>query len=601
MVGRAPAVPRLLDALRRLEYRGYDSAGVAVATTAGLNTTVHSVARVDGLSIALVEAGALQPDLARAGAGIGHTRWATHGAAIESNAHPLNDCTGRISVAHNGIIENASALRLSLIGHGHTFTSQVDSEVIAHLIEDSLKSQTSLHTALEMAVASLVGTWAIVVLDASSGNIAVASHGSPLVVARGSGAAFVASDVNAISAWVESFRVLENDDSVEITGLTDHWHRAGLSILAPVSHPVRWGLGPLAEGQVGDRMGFEIEEQPEVASRVLDSYAEGIASGELWKQQGLAPFERVVMLGCGTSLNAGAAIAAILTRCGRIPTLALVASESSDAVIESGTLVCAMSQSGETADVLHALDSLADSPHTLLSLTNSPHSTLARRSAASIDCLAGIEVGVAATKTFVAQVLTGSCLALSALVAMGRLSSDNVRPLVEDLLRTPERLETAIALARDRVPSLVTELREESGYLFLGRGPGLVYAAEGALKLKELSYRWAESYPAGELKHGPLALVSRGTPVFVVDSGNPRLAVNVAEVSARGARVVRLGDSHSHLPVILAEDDANALLNVPWGPLPAVVALQMFARGLALELGLDVDKPRNLAKSVTVD
>lgn len=601
-VGSAPALPTLLEALRRLEYRGYDSVGVAVPTPSGRHTIVRSVARMAGLSEAVVDAVGRSPDLALQGSGIGHTRWATHGLVEEANAHPFGDCTGRISIVHNGIIENADELRTCLIAGGHAFASSVDSEVIAHLVEDAMQNQQSLHTAVDTAVAQLRGSWAIVVLDSARGHVVAAAHRSPLVIGRNHQGAFLASDINAIAAWVHEFRVIEDGDSVEVRHFSDRWRRGGKELAVPALHPVRWTHDASWEPHAGDRMAVEINEQPAVAARVLDAFAAKIPDGRMWDELQLPDFDRVVVLGCGTSLNAGRAIASVFSRLGHVPTRSLVASEAASFVLEPDTLVIAISQSGETADILHALDHFDTQAHVLLALTNNIHSSLARRADAVLDCQAGPEIGVAATKTFIAQVMTGAALALSALVATGRITPLHAVEIAGELERTPQLLTTAIELSSGLVPDLALELRDASGFLFLGRGTGLLYAAEGALKLKELSYRWAETYAAGELKHGPLALVETGTPVFVVDSGDPRLAVNVAEVAARGGRVLTIGGEGALIPTSRRRQGAgHSDLLAPWGPLPAVVALQLFARGVAIELGLDVDKPRNLAKSVTVD
>jgi glucosamine--fructose-6-phosphate aminotransferase (isomerizing) len=274
-----------------------------------------------------------------------------------------------------------------------------------------------------------------------------------------------------------------------------------------------------------------------------------------------------------------------------------VASEADQDVVEADCLTLAISQSGETADVLRAVENTpARGP--LLALTNNPHSTLARRADAVLECHAGPEIGVAATKTFVSQVLTGVALTLSGLIASGRLDTAQTRPLVAELLGLPDQLAAATATAGRLVPPLGSELTQAPGFLFLGRGSGLPYAAEGALKLTELTYRWAHSYPAGELKHGPLALVDNQTPVIVVDDGDPRLPANMAEVRARGAHVISIGGPGTTIPVTVPRASRTP---PPWGPLETVVPLQVLARTLALALGHDVDKPRNLAKSVTVE
>jgi glucosamine--fructose-6-phosphate aminotransferase (isomerizing) len=347
-----------------------------------------------------------------------------------------------------------------------------------------------------------------------------------------------------------------------------------------------------------DYMSKEIAEQPETADRL----APLIADGSLWAGLNLPPFERVAVLGCGTSLNAGRVIANAFGALGDVPNSSLIASEASSAIMDPRTLVIALSQSGETADVLRAIDDLDLGTSSLMALTNSEHSTLARRADSMLNCNAGPEIGVAATKTFVAQVITGVAMALSALAATRRIDRDYARRQTDDLRRIPDLLAHAIAASQKAIPPLIEEIRDAQGYLFLGRGAGVVYAAEGALKLKELSYRWAEHYPAGELKHGPLALVEAGTPVVVIDSGDRRIESNIAEVEARGGRIIRIGGAGSTIPAL------GLSLGTPmpggidrWGPLESVVPLQILARDLALALGRDVDKPRNLAKSVTVE
>ncbi|MBQ9918990.1 MAG: glutamine--fructose-6-phosphate transaminase (isomerizing) [Microbacterium sp.] len=581
-------------ALARLEYRGYDSAGIAARRPDG--TAIH-VRTLDGVE-ALADA--VESDTDATTAAIGHTRWATHGGVSERNAHPLEDCGGRLFVVHNGIVENAGALRERLRSAGHRLATDVDTEVIVHLLEEAVSVGMDLGEALADTATHLVGSWAVVVLDSRTGALAGTAHGSPLILADGGDGVYLASDVGAVAPFVSAFRVLEDDDVVDIDAAGAHWHRSGGS-----DRPR--GLWPVPEvalqsrgGRHDDHMGNEIDEQPVVARRVLDALAPSIRDGALWNRLGLPPVEeidRVAVLGCGTSLHAGRALAGVFARVGRIPTRALTASEAAHEVWEPRTLVVAMSQSGETADVLRALDGLPSGHGTVLALTNNTASSLARRADAVIDCLAGPEIGVAATKTFVAQVLTGACVALSGLSVSGRADAAVLDADLSALAATPDALSGALHAWRDRAADLAADLVTASGFLFLGRGAGLVYAAEGALKLKELSYRWAEHHAAGELKHGPLALVDAGTPVFVVDDGDPRLDVDIAEVEARGGRVIRVGERALRvggLPLQLPRTGPS------WGPLETVVPLQLFSRELALRLQRNVDKPRNLAKSVTV-
>jgi glucosamine--fructose-6-phosphate aminotransferase (isomerizing) len=592
-----PAGPVLIDALRLLEYRGYDSAGVSIRTEIGTTASSRTTERVDALERRLAE----WDGPALTGVGIGHTRWATHGAVTEANAHPHQDCTGRVSLVHNGIIENATALRRELEAGGHRFASDVDSEVICHLLEDLLVITGDLRDAMTSAIARLHGSWAVVALDAETGRLVAAAERSPLLVARSAAGIFAASDINAISEWVEEFQPMSDGDVVEL-GEALVWTRRGALTAPPAVVASTWrGVrNPLAGH--ADYMGAEIAEQPETAARIIDVLAPGVADGSLWNALRLRPFERVAVLGCGTSLNAGRVIGSAFSQLGGVPCYSIVASEAAETIVEPRTLVIAISQSGETADVLRAIDDLDLGTSQLIALTNNPHSTLARRADSVLDCSAGPEIGVAATKTFVAQVVTGVAMVLSALVATRRIDRDYALRHVDDLKRIPDLLAQAIAASQKAVPPLVEELRDAHGFIFLGRGPGVVYAAEGALKLKELTYRWAEHYPAGELKHGPLALVEAGTPVVVVDSGDPRIESNIAEVEARGGGIIRIGGAGSTIPALglsLGRPMAGGIDR--WGPLESVVPMQILARELALALGRDVDKPRNLAKSVTVE
>ena len=524
--------------------------------------------------------------------GIGHTRWATHGSVTEDNAHPHLDCTGRIAVVHNGIIENADELRGALERTGHLFRSTVDSEVLCHLIEDRRKTVDDLAAAVESALAAVVGSWAIAVLEEHTGRLVVAANRSPLLVAHTGHGDFATSDIAAVADWVDEFRVLQDGDVVELTEADGHRDLNGRSE-APVMARCSWrGADTELNGYV-DYMAKEIDEQPTAAARVLDELSGKVVNGTLWSDLGLAPFDRLQILGCGTSLNAGRVIANLARRLGGVAVTLTVASEAADEVVEPGTLCLAVSQSGETADVLRALETRpSDGP--VLALTNNPHSTLARYADAFVSCAAGPEIGVAATKTFVCQVIAGAAMMMSALVATKRLSTIEAAALVDELKQVPEQISAAGTAAKCLVPPIAEEFWAATGFLFIARGSGLPYAAEGALKLKELTYRWAEHYPAGELKHGPLALVGDGTPVIVIDNGDPKLAANIAEVAARGGRIVGIGPAGSEIPLRRSSIG-------PWGPIDSVIPMQILARTLALARGNDVDKPRNLAKSVTVE
>jgi glucosamine--fructose-6-phosphate aminotransferase (isomerizing) len=582
------ATPYLVSGLERLEYRGYDSAGIAVSVSDGSTAVFRTTSRVS----ALPALAAAWEGPALGGIGVGHTRWATHGGVCVSNAHPHQDCNRRLSVVHNGILGNAEQLTAELIRAGHSFASDVDSEILCHLIEDALGETTELLAAVTRALRSLTGSWAFVVLDAQTGAMVAAAHRSPLLLAESSDGVFLASDISAIADWVDQFRIVGDGDIVEVAESVT-WTHSGQPIAAPaaIDRPPRVvDSRPLDRG---DHMVSEIDEQPEVTARLLDVVGRRIANGVLWRELGIAPFERLRLLACGTSLNAGEVIGMALSRLGGLPFTLVVASEAADSVVEPGTLTLAISQSGETADVLRAVEE-GPADGSVVALVNNIHSTLARTAGVVLGCSAGEEVGVAATKTFVCQVLVGTGLVISAMAEFGRISRSRARELVDDLYGLPDRLAAASAAAHEALPSIVTEVRSASGFIFLGRGSGVPYAREGALKLKELSYRWAEAYPAGELKHGPLALIEEGTPVVVVDNGDPRLLGNLAEARARGGRIFSVGRSGGRIEIPL-----SAL--APCGPLEAVVPLQLLALDLAQSLGFDADKPRNLAKSVTVD
>lgn len=584
-----PAIGYLRTALSRLEYRGYDSVGIALQTTAGDVVRLRTVGRIGALDTLVRDWSGAQFD----GVGIGHTRWATHGSVTEGNAHPHSDCTGQFSLVHNGIIENAVSLRHALTGAGHSFASTVDSEVLCHLIEDERRRCGDLFEAVQMALTAVEGSWALAVLEQGTGRITVAAHGSPLLVAHTPHGDFATSDISAIADWADEFRVLEDGDVVDLTD-SGRWSHRGIATVAPAPTRCTWRSCDADLNGYTDYMAKEIDEQPEAVARILDELGPGIATGALWNGLGLPPFERLRVIGCGTSLNAGQVIGNMVRRLGGVPVICSVGSEADEEIPDENQLCLAVSQSGETADVLHAIESPSLAGATLLALTNNSHSTLARRSAAVLESTAGPEIGVAATKTFVCQVVTGAALVISALVAMKRVSVLSAAGLVDDLRGLPDRLAVADAVAKCVMPPLADELISASGFIFIARGLGLPYAAEGALKLKELTYRWAEHYPAGELKHGPLALIGPGTPVLVVDNGDPKLVSNVAEVQARGGRIISIGPAGSSVAV-------TAGRYVPWGPLEAVLPLQVLARNLALALGHDVDKPRNLAKSVTVE
>jgi glucosamine--fructose-6-phosphate aminotransferase (isomerizing) len=585
-----PALDFLMSGLRRLEYRGYDSAGVAVRTEGGDIVRLRSVGRLDALEAEVADYRGSE----LAGAGIGHTRWATHGTVSTENSHPHIDCGGQVSVVHNGIIENADELRSQLMLRGHSLRTEVDSEVVAHLVEEALSGGADLADAVDKATSALLGSWALAVVRTGESAVVLTAQRSPLVVATGTNGTYAASDLTALAGWADRFQVVEDGDLVQLNPQSVSWRRANGSPSAPALRPLSMTEEQAELGSAPDFMAKEISQQAQATQSVVARLGDGIADGSLWRDLGLPPLERVRFSACGTSLNAADVLARLLTVHG-VPSALAPASELDGLVLEPGSVTVALSQSGETADVLRSLDGLDDKAP-VLALTNVGTSTLGRSAQAVVELGVGPEIGVAATKTFSAQVVTGVSVLLSGLVDAGRTSPAQASALVERLQEIPSLIQEADTFARGHCPAVASAVSSASGFLFVARGSAVPYAAEGALKLKELTYRWAECQPAGELKHGPIALIETGTPVVVVDDGHPKLRGNVAEISARCATVLDVGGPGSALPY-----RSGAPTATPWGPLASVVVMQHLARELAIALGRDVDKPRNLAKSVTVE
>ncbi|HEV7931643.1 MAG TPA: glutamine--fructose-6-phosphate transaminase (isomerizing) [Actinomadura sp.] len=590
--GREHASDFLLAALRRLEYRGYDSAGIAVTGTDrdDLRAT-RAVGRVAALEARI----ALERPAPGLGIGIGHTRWATHGGVSEPNAHPHRDCNGAIAVVHNGIIDNAAELEAELRGRGHVFTSQVDSEVIAHLVEERYAETGSLAAATVRVVGRLRGTWALAVTAASAAEVVLASHRSPLVVGSGPDAHFAASDITALAGTVGSVCVLRDDDIVVLGDQVTWLDPMGREVPPRESVRLQWAAEDIEQGAYDDFMEKEIAEQPSVVGRLLERLLPEVLDGALWTQLDLPTPSRLRFVACGTSLHASQVVARTFGALAGVPAETVVASEYDELVAsgpDEGLLTIAVSQSGETSDVLHALEDVGGP---VLAITNRPHSSLARRSHAVLETSAGPEIGVAATKTFTTQVVAGAALALSFAAVTKSLGTTAVARHALRLGSLPGRLESAHTTAFPVAMALAEELAESRTFFFVSRGSGLPYAAEGALKLKEITYRNAEAIPAGEFKHGPIALIEKGTPVLVLENGDAaRLAGSVAELASRGARIIRIGSgSEDTFPILSGPAPA-------WGPLESVLAFQHLARCLAVTLGRDADKPRNLAKSVTV-
>lgn len=604
-VGSRPALPILIEALRRLEYRGYDSAGVAIVQPGRM-----AIRKAPGRVAALARR-------ARTGlsgtAGIAHTRWATHGPPTRANAHPHVDCAGRIAVIHNGIIENFAAIKRRLIARGHRFRSQTDSEVVAHILESHWAAGPA--AALAALVRTLRGQYAIVAAHADRPDeILMARAGPPLLVGLGRNETFVASDPAALLPHTRRVVFLEDGDGGWITRESHVVLDArGRRVRRPVQ-VVPWDPQTAERGGHPHHMIKEILDQPDVLLNALADRADAVTGAVRFSEPGLDRLltrrvDRVTFVACGTAWHAARVGRAWVEDFARLPATAEPASEWRYAhpVVDRHTLVVAVSQSGETADTLACARLARKNGAPVLAVVNAQGSTLSREADAALWTRAGLEIGVAATKTYTAQLAALFLLAVRMGRDRGALPTTRARRLLADALRLPQAVRRTLAL-RPRLRRLARRFARErrANFMFVGRGVNVSTALEGALKLKEITYCHAEGYAAGEMKHGPLALVDARLPVIAVcfrdGEIQDKTLANLHEIRARGARITVATDIR---PFPAAPRDT--VLPVPWGrapelsPIPAVVPLQILAYELAAALGRDIDKPRNLAKSVTVE
>ncbi len=600
--GPREAGPVLLDGLRRLEYRGYDSAGIALVTDDGDLFVEKRAGKVSVLTDAL---GAAPP---RAGIGLGHTRWATHGRPSDLNAHPHSDCTGRITVVHNGIVENFRDLRDELVAGGHTLKSETDTEVVAHLVEDAYKGD--LADAVRAALGRLEGAYALVVMhrDEPERLVGARLH-APLIVGLGDGETFLASDAAAIVAYTKRVIFLADGDVADLlpggATITD---RSGKALDRPIDL-IPWSAEAAEKGGFAHFMLKEIHEQPAALIACMTGRLRGDAVHleELDPIRArLAGIDRVEMIACGTAYYASLVGAALFQEWLGVPARSTVASEFrySPPPIDARTLVVAVTQSGETADTIAAARLAGDRGAIVVAVTNTVGSAITRESHASVFLQAGPEVAVAATKTFVTQVATVVMLAADVAHELKRLTRDKERDLVAALRRLPDQAARAIEQAAV-TEEMATRYADAAGFMYIGRSFGYPAALEGALKIKEISYLHAEGYAAGELKHGPISLLDATVPLVAVATRSAvyeKLISNLMEGRARDARVLAIateGDTHIER---LATDVCwvpNTL--EPLSTILAVIPLQLFAYHVAVRHGRDVDQPRNLAKSVTVE
>jgi glutamine---fructose-6-phosphate transaminase (isomerizing) len=602
ILGRQPVAGQLVDALKRLEYRGYDSAGVATLEEGGL-TRRRAEGKLRNLETRL-EREPLSGKI-----GIGHTRWATHGRPTERNAHP--HATERVAVVHNGIIENFRELREELQGNGAKFTSDTDTEVVAHLVTQEMQKGRSPAQAVEAALPKLRGAFALAFLFAGENDLLIgARKGSPLAIGYGEGEMYLGSDAIALAPFTDTISYLDDGDWAILTHKAVEVHDAqGLIVDRAVTKSTASAL-IVDKGNHRHFMAKEIHEQPEVVGHTLAHYLDMTA--ERVRLPSPLPFDfrniqRLSLSACGTAYYAGLVAKYWFERFARLPVEIDVASEFRyrEAPLREGDLAIFVSQSGETADTLATLRYAKEHKQHVLSVVNVPTSTIARESDVVMPTLAGPEIGVASTKAFTCQLAVLACLAVAAGRARNVLSEADERKLVRALIEVPRYMAEALLL-EPQVEHMARDLAKAQDVLYLGRGTSYPIALEGALKLKEISYIHAEGYAAGELKHGPIALIDESVPVIVIapyDRVFDKTVSNMQEVAARGGRIILVTDPKGaeaatvgSLTTLMLPDMAATVT-----PLVYAVPVQLIAYHTAVVMGTDVDQPRNLAKSVTVE
>ncbi|MEV5146694.1 glutamine--fructose-6-phosphate transaminase (isomerizing) [Streptomyces sp. NPDC052727] len=608
-VGSQSALDVVMAGLKRLEYRGYDSAGVAVLADGGL-AAAKKAGKLLNLEKELVE----RP-LPAGSTGIGHTRWATHGGPTDTNAHPHLDNAGRVAVVHNGIIENFAVLRAELAERGHELNSETDTEVVAHLLAEEFSATADLAEAMRLVCRRLEGAFTLVAVHADDPDVVVgARRNSPLVVGVGEGEAFLASDVAAFIAHTRSAIELGQDQVVEL-------RRDGVTVTGFDGRPaevrsyhVDWDASAAEKGGYDYFMLKEIAEQPKAVADTLLGRID--PSGSLTLDEvrispsELREIDKVVIVACGTAFHAGLIAKYAIEHWTRIPCEVELASEFRyrDPILDGQSLVIAISQSGETMDTLMALRHAREQGSKVLAICNTNGSTIPRESDAVLYTHAGPEVAVASTKAFLTQLVACYLVALYLGQVRGTKWGDEIQAVIKDLSRISEEVERVLE-TMEPVRALARTLADKDTVLFLGRHVGYPVALEGALKLKELAYMHAEGFAAGELKHGPIALIEEDVPVVVVVPSprgrsvlHDKIVSNIQEIRARGARTIVIAEEGDETVVPYADH----LIRVPatptlLQPLVATVPLQVFACELATARGNEVDQPRNLAKSVTVE
>lgn len=617
-VGPRDASPILLDGLQRLEYRGYDSAGIAIRAPNGK----IEIRKSEGKLKKLVDA--LNGHAPSGHLGLGHTRWATHGAPNDTNAHPHVDCMGRLAVVHNGIIENYAELRDALRDRGHAFITETDTEVLAHLIEDELHARPSplaplpsreredgplaLVEAVQRALKQVRGTYGIGVIDLTNPDLLIgARHFSPLVVGMGSGENFIASDIPALLPYTKRVMLIEDGEIAALTRDTVHLYTLDGDSVEREPMEVTWGVESAEKGGYPHFFLKEIYEQPAALANALRGRVDerGVNVAEL-DALDLARVNRAVLLACGSSYHAALVGKRVIEQWARVPTEALIASEFRYAspVIDGKTLAILITQSGETADTLASMRLAESAGAQTLALTNTIGSSITRGATTTVNLQVGPEIGVVASKTFSAQVLLLELIALDWARRRGTFDAARIEELAQQFARLPDLVEGALG-TNHQMQQLATKISSRKSCFFFGRGFGYPTALEGALKLKEISYLHAEGYPAGELKHGPIAMLDPEIPVIAIATHSAMLekvVSNIQEVRARKAPVIALA-TEGDGAIAMHADDVVYLPHTleELSPVVATVPLQLLAYHVAMARGCDVDQPRNLAKSVTVE
>ena len=600
--GRKAAQPIIIEGLRRLEYRGYDSAGIALAKSDGQGLVVEKRAgKLTNLEKAL------QGDISYSASGIGHTRWATHGGPTDENAHPHLDSSGKLAVIHNGIIENFEELKAELIDRGHEFRSETDTESVAYLLGEEFNQLKDLADAMRSVCKKLRGSFTLLAIHSDNpGLIVGARRNSPLVVGVGVGENFLGSDVSAFISYTKKALELGQDQVVAVTPESISVTDLNGEKVTPKSFEITWDAKAAERGGFPHYMLKEIYEQPKAVADTLIGRVTNEPRINLKELEDLTiDFDRILLLACGTAFHAGLIGKYAIEEWTKIPTDVELASEFRyrNPVLSNRTLVVTISQSGETMDTLMALRHAKSLGARTLSICNTQGSTIPRESDSVIYTHAGPEIAVASTKALLTQVVALYLLALHFAKSLGTLDQSKLSNLILELQELPNKIEEILETV-EPIREMTRKFKDANSVLFLGRHVGFPAALEGALKVKELSYMHAEGFAGGELKHGPIALIEEGTPVIAIIPPSiseiaEKMRSNIQEVKARGARVVAISDPSNNLEVteMIRIPTSHELLQ----PILSIVPMQVFAYEMAVARGNDVDQPRNLAKSVTVE